>query len=422
MILHYTKDGQPVTGFGNLGTVVHDAQGGDDEIRALGILTAGDGSREIVAAGYVTDSDPGNSSQNPALLIFMENGNLKCQNTDDVTGGDEQFHSLAIIGEGENTRIIAVGHTTSVQGGNTRRNGYIQAFRTDCSLDNNFATNGRWNADSESNNERLWAVNVIEHEGEEQIITASISDREEQAVVPIYRLTLSRFDHQGNLDTSFGDNNHTQIAVTAPEHQPVTLYSLPQEDSTPLILVGKYASPSCECDNNVLTAFHFNGTQDDRFDTAFNQFGGGNAAVRDIGLLSFENGEKRIIVAGYGFDPEGGAQQSGVAERDFMVAAYHLSGQPDTCFGMTTEQLRDTVECELYLSERDDSTVSPSTSSPSTPTSASGIPVETPATCSCPACPGSDSSSSAHQGSIVSVSIAAALAIAGILHLEPALW
>ena len=422
VILHYTKDGQPVTGFGNLGKVVHDAQGGDDEIRALGILTAGDGSREIVAAGYITDGDPGNGSQNPALLIFMENGGLKCQNTDDVTGGDDQFHSLAIIGEGDNTRIIAVGHTTSVQGGNTRRNGYIRAFRPDCTLDDNFVTNGPWNADSESNNERIWAVNVIEHQGEEQIITASISDREERAVVPIYRLTLSRFDHQGNLDTSFGDNNHTQIAVTAPEHQPVTLYSLPQEDSTPLILVGKYASPSCECDNNVLTAFHFNGTQDDRFDTAFNQFGGGNAAVRDIGLLSFENGEKRIIVAGYGFDPEGGSQQSGVAERDFMVAAYHLSGQPDTCFGMTTEQLRDTVECELYLSERDDSTVSPSTSSPSTPTSALGIPVETPATCSCPACPGSDSSSSAHQGSIVSVSIAAALAIAGILHLEPALW
>ena len=290
--------------------------------------------------------------------------------------------------------------------------------------------NGLWVADSESDNERLWAVKVIGHEGEEHIITASVSDKGEYAIVPIYHLTLSRFNHQGTLDTSFGDNGQTTIAVTAPEDQPITLYPLQQQESAPLILVGKYASPSCECDNNVLTAFLFNGTQDERFDTPFNQFGGGNAAVRAIGSLSFENGEKRIIVAGYGFDLEGGSQQSDIAGRDFMVATYHLSGQPDACFGMTTEQLRDTVDCQLYFSEREDSTVSPSTSTavlastsiPSKPTSVYTVPVETPATCSCPACPGSDSSSSAHQGSIAGISTVAALAIAGILHWEPALW
>ena len=418
VILAYTNDGQPVTGFGSLGKIVRDFAGGDDEIRALGVFTNNNGARQIVAAGYVTSNHPENSSQDSALLIFTENGDLVCQKINDFAGGDDQFHSLDIIGQGENTRIIAVGHVTSVHGDTIRRNGYIQVFMPDCSPDNDFASNGLWNADGEGNNERLWAVDVIEHEGEQHIITASISDRAEYAVVPIHRLTLSRFDPQGNLDTHFGDGGHTQIAVTSPEHQPVTLYSLQQEGSTPLILVGKYASASCQCDNNVLTAFRWNGMHDERFDTPFNQFGGGNGAVRAIGSLSFANGEKRIIVAGYGFGPEGSAQQSDAAERDFILAGYHLSGQPDTCFGMTTEQLRDTVDCQLYLSQRDDSTVSPSmsipdlpampshsVSSPSTPASTSDIPMETS--------PSHPSSGNENQGAIAGVSTLAAISIAG---------
>ena len=399
VILAYTKDGQPLTRFGDSGKTIRDFAGRDDEIRALGVFTDKDGARQIVAAGYVTSNEPGNSSQDSALFIFTANGEQECQKINNFAGGDDQFHALAIIGEGEDTRIIAVGHVTSDQGGNTRRNGYIQAFLPDCSLDNDFVSNGLWVADSESDNERLWAVKVIEYEGERHIITTSVSDRGESAIVPGYRLTLSRFDHQGNLDTHFGDNGHASILVTAPENQPVTLYPVPQQDGPPLILVGKYASPSCEYDNNVLTAFLWNGTQDERFDTPFNQLGGANGAVRAIASLSFANGEQRVIVAGYGFGPGGGAQQDGVAERDFMVAGYHLSGQPDICFGMTTEQLRDTVECQLYLSAPLEGTVPPC---PSAPTPTEMVSNNDPGT-----------GASENQGAIAGLSVLAAISIAG---------
>jgi uncharacterized delta-60 repeat protein len=219
-LVRYNADGSLDTSFGGDG-VVTTAFGSDDQI-AYSVAIQPDG--KIVAAGYFYNG----ADEDIAVARYTLNGSL--DTSFDIDGkvatsisGDERAHGTAIQSDG---KIAAIGYTQDES-----RDFVLVRYNANGGLDSGFDGDGIVRTDFESGSDTSYAVAL---QADNKIVLAGVRHSN-----PDRDFALARYDTDGSLDTSFGEDGKvvTELGSTYDE-----LFALAMQSDGRIVTAGRWAS------------------------------------------------------------------------------------------------------------------------------------------------------------------------------------
>ena len=364
VLMLFSENGEPDRSFGENGVVIRDISKGDDEILATVLLQV-NGQQRIMAAGYATD----NNNRNRILLSYTLDGQplTGCGEQGYILGsdsGNNEYRALQLLTLPDNSlRVLAAGYRTGNVNG---RDFLMGSFLPDCEPDTGFGHNGEvvrnlavfddFDGEYYSHDEVIGAIQVVSNGDQEQILVAGISKRylSDDVADIVDHLIISRYWGNGTLDETFANNGDALLDVFHPLHEPMTLEVITLDNGDQHIISGKYGRPFCSADDSVLVSLPPGG---DRFNdtllagslrTDFFHFGEASAAVRGIVNVTLSDGSRHIIIAGYGFGAIG-TDCACTTQKDVMLASFTVTGEQSACFGANATVLGEKEECAHLL-------------------------------------------------------------------------
>ena len=387
VLMLFFENGEPDHSFGENGVVIKDISQGNDEILATVLLEV-NGQRRIMAAGYTTED----KNRNRILLSYTLDGQplAECGGqgyTLSNDSGDDEFRALQLLTLPDNAqRIIAAGYLTGPS--NHGRDFLMASFRPDCEPDTGFGNNGKVTRNFLSNqrssaygyDEIIGALQVVHNSDQPQILTAGISKTylKSDGSDFVDRLIVSRYRSDGTLDTTFGSGGDVRQDIFHPLEEPITLEVITHSNGQQHIVVGKYGEPFCSADNSVLVSMPFSGNRlnntllEGSLETGFFHFGEASAGVRGVVNITLSDGSRHLIAAGYGFGTTGTACAC-TTQNDLMLASFAVNGEQSRCFSADAHRLRQKESCADLLADIDTGTGQPVISVTSTISTPSAI-------------------------------------------------
>ncbi len=217
--------------------------------------------------------------------------------------GSSEINSIAIQDDG---KVLAAGYTTINE---TFFRFSIVRYNTDGTMDNTFGTNGIVNTNI---NDAAFA-NSITLQSDGKIIAAGFS-----SVGGISKIAIARYNTDGTLDISFGDNGIVLKSVGA---NSVTITSTKVQQDGKILAAGHYFNGSNE--DFFLSRFNTDGTYDTDFGhdgIVITQVG----ASYDYAYSMVVQNDGKIILAGSGFQ----------TNDDYALVRYNSDGTIDNTFGI----------------------------------------------------------------------------------------
>lgn len=272
----YNSDGSSDGTFGSDGTVITDIHNSVDEVITIGIQADG----KIIAAGRASI----NYTSDFALVRYKSNGMVdKSFGTDgkvitDISGNDE-VTSMILQSDG---KIVLAG-TVSFDIGLAR-------YNNNGSLDKSFSDDGKLRDFYKSGSGRINAM-AVQKDG--KVVVAGFSyllgdDSQESA-----HFALSRFNPDGSLDTTFGNNGVVNTLL----HGDDDIRSIAIQKDGKIIAAGVAAGPDGDNPDFALIRYNMDGSLD-------NSFGYQGKVITDLGdweagnSVAIQNDDK-IVLAGH---------------------------------------------------------------------------------------------------------------------------
>lgn len=294
----YAASGDLDNTFGNGGQIVTDFGGTDDEAHVIAIQPDG----KIILAGYA-ETTPNSSFTSNALVRYLPNGNLDSSfgNGGKVTtdfGGQSSVADIAIQHDG---KILVVGNTAPLSTLQTYQS-FILRYNSDGSLDGGFGNAGKVTVNE------LGRVTALVLQPDNKIIIAGTSAAASDFAV-------ARYNPNGSLDTSFGNNGITTTDLGASD----SLLTIALQSDGKIVAVGSSGIPPLALSGGTsfLALARFN--SDGGLDTDFGMTG--KIVANELGAPSAAlavvlQGDGKIVVAG---SPN--------------LVRYNSNGAVDTSFG-----------------------------------------------------------------------------------------
>ncbi|GGG56002.1 T9SS type A sorting domain-containing protein [Bizionia arctica] len=258
------------------------------------------------------------------LSVFFIVNLVSSQNISlDTTFGTDgyQFEYGVFSGNYITSAILLPNNQTLVAGTKNASNQfYISKYNTDGSFDTTFGTNGYGSTTISSINNQKEAIYKIALQQDGKIIVAGQSDIDPSLSGYYYNALLARFNADGSIDTSFGDNGFVKTDLGSNEDYISDIYIT---SSTHIYAV----SHSTESDSGNNTAQVLKYDVNGNLDTNFGSNGIENIALdNNINLTSiFVQSDDSIILSG---------SLIGVTnDKDFLLAKLNSNGSFDTSFG-----------------------------------------------------------------------------------------
>ncbi len=312
LIVRYNADGTLDSSFGSGGKVITDFGGDSDEAHA--VIVQPDG--KIVAAGYV--HLPGYDHKF-ALVRYEADGTLDTEFGDNgVAGIDIElggcFSALAVQADG---KLLAAGYTTRSITPVWNDDFVLVRYNTDGSLDTDFGIDGIVMTDFYGLSDKASAL-AIQADG--CIIVAGHANNNSS------EFAFARYNPDGNLDSSFGDNGRRAFSVA---HGSAAVSDLAIQQDGKIVAVGDayFGSPYSWAQDFVVARLTSDGSLDSTLDGDYPIIGPGFVHA-DFGAMEYARGvaiqsDGRIVVAGY-------TVWSGTAR--LAMARYNTDGSLDTSF------------------------------------------------------------------------------------------
>ena len=184
-LTRYNADGTLDTTFGTNGSVITDHLGQEDFVRKVVVQTDG---KIVVAAGAIQTTSAANNVHGFRLFRYLPNGTL------DLTFGNNGFaiegfdYALDMFIEPDGKIVVAGSNL------NTSTPVFLMnRFNTNGSLDTTFGTNGQVILD----NQYIFSVQIARQSNGKIVVAASSL---------VSAMKLLRYNSNGTLDTSFGNN------------------------------------------------------------------------------------------------------------------------------------------------------------------------------------------------------------------------
>ncbi|MGC8765465.1 MAG: hypothetical protein ACP5QT_06235 [Brevinematia bacterium] len=278
---------------------------GDYDDYAYKLVIQSDG--KIVLGGYVNNSTNNDSTSNDfALVRYNTDGSLDSsfgtggKTIVDIRGDRDEIRGMVL----QNQKIVVAGFASP------SFDFALVRFNTDGTLDNTFGVNGKVVSDIYGGCD--WVADAaIQSDGKIVVAGGSWFN------ASFYDFSLARYDNQGTLDTTFGDNGRNTISFANVSDNASAVAI--QSDGKIVIAAQIEAgggTTRCFC----LARFNIDGTLDSSFGTngkvniTFSSDEGPNAIVIQSG---------KILVAGYCRNNN----------RDFALLYFNSNGSPDSSFG-----------------------------------------------------------------------------------------
>jgi uncharacterized delta-60 repeat protein len=298
-LVRYNIDGTLDNSFGDIGKVITDINN-NDYVHDLAIQPDG----KIVVAGHTY---PG-ANYDVTLVRYNTDGTLDNSFSSDGivfinVGNEDQCLSIALQEDG---KIVAVGFYNN----GTDKDLTVVRFTTGGSLDESFGDHGIVTTAIGGADEIAESV-VIQSDG--KIITAGYYDNGTDN-----DFALARFNSDGELDDSFGENGIVKTPVGS--FGDVAVGVVLQSDGK--IVVAGHSDNGSDRDIAILR-YNADGSLDDSFDSngiVLIPIGDGEDYCEDITLQP----DGKILVTGYSFNGE---------NYDFFVLRCNTDGSPDDAFG-----------------------------------------------------------------------------------------
>ncbi|TQV89522.1 Calx-beta domain-containing protein [Aliikangiella coralliicola] len=301
-VVRLNQDGSMDTSFEGDGIFAIEIEDGDDRGREL--LEQADG--KIIVAGYHHD----NSKRNGHLIRLNADGSLDTTFDSDgiasfnLADFNDRFYSVVQQADG---KLIAVG---SGQSSDDIDQFLLVRFNEDGSLDTSFDSDGIVTTqfpDVEESKSR-----TIIQQADGKFVAAGYTVHNDQG-----DFALARFNSDGSLDTSFGNDGlvtHYDEAGTAD-----LLKALIKQSDGKLVVAG---SSDDGHDNELIAVVRYN--QDGTLDTSFDEDGIVTTAVsgsgEDYGNALLQQSDDKLIVAGRNHS------------QDFTLVRYNTDGSLDDSF------------------------------------------------------------------------------------------
>jgi len=316
-VAKYNSNGSLDTSFSGDGKVMSDITSNYD--RGYSAIT--DSSGRIIVAGVV-----GNDyNYNFAIIRYNSDGSVDSSFSQDsgqisTNYGDVSYdgYSMALDNEG---RIVVAGyaHTSLVS------SFAITRYSSDGSIDTSFGENGNITTDITTGSESGQSVLI---DSSNHIIVAGYAYNGVN-----YDFAITRYNNDGGLDTSFGNNGKVITDLTNNNERG---YSVVMDSSNHIVVAG-YAYNGV---NNDFAIARYN--SDGSLDTSFGNNGKVTtdfSAGSDNGQSVLIDGNGDIVVAGYVLNG---------SYYDFAIARYNSDGSLDTSFGNNGKVTTDFVQNHDY--------------------------------------------------------------------------
>ncbi|MGF1472591.1 MAG: hypothetical protein ACFB50_12750 [Rubrobacteraceae bacterium] len=311
-LARYNANGSLDTSFGRRGIVTTDVGGSGSEANSVALQPDG----KIVAAG---SADFGSGEFQFALARYNEDGSLDTSFGSggiilDNAGGSFTSEANAVVLQPDG-KIVAAGLGGV---GPDNQQFVLTRYNADGSPDTSFGDEGVVTTDVGGSETSEANAVVLQPDG--KIVAAGYAAPGSSTL----RFALARYNTDGSLDTSFGDDGTVTTDIRGSLDSAANAVAL-QPDGK--IIAAGFAIPSLDVDDRefALARYDEDGTLD-------NSFGSGGTVTTDISgageseakdVILQPNG--KIVTAGYAFD-------SSNTQR-FALARYNANGSLDTSFG-----------------------------------------------------------------------------------------
>ena len=301
MLARYTAAGALDANFGTDGSVTTPIGGGEDQARAMALLSDG----TIIAAGYANNGShnefalAGYTSAGALNGRFGIGGVVTTGFSGTGSSGDEA-HAVAIQSDG---KIVVAGHAYNGTDDDTA----LARYNANGSLDTGFGTGGRVISNLSSSNRRDHA-RAMANDSDGKIVVAGYANNGTDDDIAV-----ARYNANGTPDTGFGTNGKTLSGLSGHD----------QANAMALLNGGKILVVGESGDNFILMRFNADGSLDTGFGTGgkvTTDFNGGRDEAFAVAIQP--NG--KIVVAGH-------ARNN--TNWDLAVARYNADGSLDTGFG-----------------------------------------------------------------------------------------
>lgn len=309
-IARYTSDGALDASFGTSGKIETVFNGGSS-VYNLSILSNG----KILAAGYGLDFVVFPFYQSPLLVQYLSNGHLDSsfgvngKVSLDITAAKGVYaKAMQVTSDG---KIVQAGYN-GLQGTTVIR------YKSNGSLDSTFGTNGISNIPLYG----LEKINALIIQSDNKIIVAG-----EAGIGSGGNFLIARFQSNGKLDSSFGNNGKHIIDYNQNED---ALYSLALQPDGKILAAGKADINGISTPMMTLLRFNSDGFIDSTFGEngmAFGEFGDRFSGANS--LVVEQDG--RIDVGGFAYTPS----TSDSATDDFALAQFNTDGSLNSGFSDT---------------------------------------------------------------------------------------
>lgn len=311
----YNNDGKLDPSFGIEGKVTTDFNASNDQAFGLAVQS---GDNKIIAAG--TTSNPA-TNNDFAIALYDSNGDLDSRFgtngkvTTDFAGGDDQARAVAIRKDG--TKIIAAGWALN---GATGYDFAVARYNSDGSLDPSFGNSGLVTTDFNGKDDRAFAVGIQEADG--KIVVAGSTNNCVNNPEACNDIALARYNTDGSLDTSFGNNGRVITDFSARDDQAFALALQPFSTGNKIIIAGRTKGTTAY--DFALVRYNFRGELDVTFGDHGKVVTDFNGLDDHAYALALQTNGKFVV---------GGAATNGAGKTDFAIARYFYDGTLDTSFG-----------------------------------------------------------------------------------------
>lgn len=303
VLARYLTAGTLDTDFDADGIVVTPIEGGNDEIKAIGMQSNG----KLIAAGYAFGVN-GNLNNDFAIARYNGDGSLDGRTTTAIGTKDDAAHALVIQPD---DKIVVGGAALITVFSETTSDFALVRYLANGFLDTSFGTGGQVTTPIGTGNE---SVSALALQADGKIVAAGTAFVGTNNAVAVARYTAT-----GVLDTTFdGDGKLTTVIGTGSSFGKGV-----QIQADGKILVGGMASNGSDFDF-ALVRYNANGSLDTGFGTAgivTTPVGSGHDIANALTLQS----DGKILVVG--------GTITGTPSGAFVLVRYNTDGSLDTGFG-----------------------------------------------------------------------------------------
>lgn len=312
----HNSDGSADTTFGGTGMVITDFAAGYDMGACISLQTDG----KILAGGMKWTSGKGDC----ALMRYNDDGSL--DTTFGIGGkvehpvgtGDAGITALAIQPDG---KIVASSMCTFFS---TGRDFAVIRYNSDGSMDNTFGTGGIVTFDFLTSYDFAFAI-ALQSDG--KIIAGGASGQD-----PFYDFALARFDSTGAVDTSFGTLGKVTTDFGKPDDWP---YGMALQTDGKIVLAGSSGSPY----KIALSRYNDDGNLDTTFNSTGKVLA--NVTSHDEGNAVALQTDGKIIVAGVSYAGSNQEFSIFRFNTDGSVdTSFSTNGNVQTDFGSNTDKAK----------------------------------------------------------------------------------